>query len=142
MRASVYKLVTRPLFIYSFLTDEFIDIWVYITIQASVPDLCWDIQYLKAFSNPNYMLSETGYYLSSLEMAAEYIKRLDSMDSLDSGVIETKSDEPRYLLLPDVNVARTLCERDGRFFKLVGKEYVLEGYQFATNLDMIRDSSR
>uniref|UniRef100_A0A7M5USU3 VPS9 domain-containing protein n=1 Tax=Clytia hemisphaerica TaxID=252671 RepID=A0A7M5USU3_9CNID len=122
--------------------DEFIDIWVYITIQASVPDLCWDIQYLKAFSNPNYMLSETGYYLSSLEMAAEYIKRLDSMDSLDSGVIESTPDQPTYLLLPDVNVARTLCERDGRLFKLVDEEYVLEGYQYATNLDMIRDSSR
>jgi len=119
--------------------DEFIDIWVYVTLQARVSDLCWDILYLKEYSNPNYMLSETGYYLSSLEMAAEYIKSLNS-DSLDSGEVDEKAEV--FVLLPDMKMTRRLCEIPDRIMSLEDEDFTVKGFEMVTTLDMIRDTSR
>ena len=102
-------------------------------------NLCWDLLYLKEYSNPNYMLSETGYYLSSLEMAAEYIKTLSS-DSLDNGQVDEKPEV--FLLLPDTKMTRRICELPGQIFSLVDEEYVLNGFEMVTTLQMIMDTSR
>lgn len=130
-----------------FFPDEFIDVWVFVTIQASVPALCWDIQYLKDFSNSNYMLSETGYYLSSLEMSAEYIKRLDAgnLDIVEG--LPSSNTKDRFLLLPEYKAAEILLNwstRNGcNYFEWTeGRERSLEGYQIVTSLEMIRDTSR
>ena len=94
------------------------------------------------------MLSETGYYLSSLEMSAEYIKRLDA-GNLDivEGLPSSSNAKDRFLLLPDYKAVEILLNWSTRsgceyFERADEKEYSLEGYQMVTSLDMIRDTSR
>ena len=89
------------------------------------------------------MLSETGYYLSSLEMSSEYIKRLDS-DNLD--IVEAPP-KKRFLFLPDCRAVQILLCRSERdvcdyFERVDKKEHLLEGYLMVASLDMIRDTSR
>lgn len=115
--------------------DEFIDVWVYVTIKAAVPNTFWNVKYLKEFANPKYMLSETGYYLSSLEMASEYIKTLNA-DQVDH------PEKPRYILLFDIESVRSLCRNENTPFQLVCEDTQLPGYEMATTLDMIKNNFR
>lgn len=56
------------------------DVWVYVVLQANIPNFASTVAYLKHYSNPNLAFSEAGYYLSSIEFACQYILRLSEHD--------------------------------------------------------------
>lgn len=92
------------------------------------------------------MLSETGYYLSSLEMSAEYIKRLDpdNLNIVECSTVDGLPGEVGMLLLPDCRAVDILClgDKSARYFERMEREVLLKGYEMVTSLDMVRDSSR
>ena len=56
------------------------DVWVYVVLKASIPQLASTVAYLKQYSNPNLAYSEAGYYLSSVEFACHFLLRLNESD--------------------------------------------------------------
>ena len=87
------------------------------------------------------MLSETGYYLSSLEMAAEYIKTLDTdqLDFKESGEVGNSGIK---LLLPNIGLSKAMCCKENTPFELVCDHFELTGYEMVTTLDLVRNTSR
>ena len=57
--------------------DHFIPLIIYIVLQANVPDLISNLQYIQRFRNPEKLNGEEGYYLSSLLGAVEFIEMLE-----------------------------------------------------------------
>mmetsp|Transcript_11470 Transcript_11470/g.14308 ORF Transcript_11470/g.14308 Transcript_11470/m.14308 type:complete len:216 (+) Transcript_11470:222-869(+) len=54
--------------------DDFLPIFIYVLVNAKVPDLLHLQHVLCTLCDPDKRLSETGYYLSSFEAAVSYIR--------------------------------------------------------------------
>lgn len=54
--------------------DDFMDIWLYVGLKANVRKLASVINFIREYANPTLMQGELGYYFSTLELAAAYIK--------------------------------------------------------------------
>ena len=108
------------------------DVWVFVTIQAQIKKLFTNINFLRNYSNPSYMLSETGYYLSSLELAAEYIKAMKPIDY--------KQDEQVMFVLFD---SYKLKQNHAlKSFELVEEFYELIGYEALVVMEWLTVPSR
>lgn len=57
--------------------DDFIDIWVYVVIQAQIRNLASSMAYITEFASPTCMDGELGYYFSCLDVARKYIKGME-----------------------------------------------------------------
>ena len=56
--------------------DDFLPIFVYVVVQAGIPDLRYLQTVLSALCDPDKRLSETGYYVATFEAAVEHIREL------------------------------------------------------------------
>ena len=56
--------------------DDFLPIFVYVVVQAGIPDLRYLQTVLSALCDPDKRLSETGYYVASFEAAVAHIREL------------------------------------------------------------------
>ena len=54
--------------------DDFIDIWVYVVIQAQIRNLESTMKYIHKYSSPHSMNGEMGYYFSCLDVAKKFIE--------------------------------------------------------------------
>lgn len=112
--------------------------WVYVVLQAGVTNLCSNIKFLREFCNPSYMLSETGYYLSSLELASEYIKNL-KFDSLVGSVEQTS----QVLFVSGMSSKlKKLCEKENWPFQIVEENLELVGYEMVLFSDWFNNPCR
>jgi len=57
--------------------DAFIPFLIYVVLQANPEHLISNIQYIQRFRNPDKLMGEGGYYLSSLGAAISFIESLD-----------------------------------------------------------------
>ncbi|XP_047128421.1 uncharacterized protein LOC101239998 [Hydra vulgaris] len=112
--------------------DEFMDVLVYVTIQARIKKLFSNIQFLRNFSNPSYMLSETGYYLASLELAAEYIKTMKLNDF--------KQENEIVFVLYDSDKLK--LSHSLKLFEVVEELYELVGYEAYVVMEWLTLPSR
>lgn len=53
--------------------DDFIDIWVYVILQAQIRNLASTVEYIGLYT-PEDMIGETGYYYSCLDVAKGFIE--------------------------------------------------------------------
>jgi hypothetical protein len=63
--------------------DDFLPIFVYVVVQAGIPDLKFLQTVLSALCDPDKRLSETGYYVATFEAAVEHIRELPLARVLD-----------------------------------------------------------
>jgi len=56
--------------------DDFLPIFVYVVVQAGIPDLRYLQTVLSALCDPDKRLSETGYYVATFEAAVEHVRAL------------------------------------------------------------------
>ena len=56
--------------------DDFLPIFVYVVVQAGIPDLRFLQTVLSALCDPDKRLSETGYYVATFEAAVEHVRAL------------------------------------------------------------------
>lgn len=63
--------------------DDFLPIFVYVVIQAGIPDLRFLQVVLSALCDPDKRLSETGYYVATFEAAVQHIGDLPLARVLD-----------------------------------------------------------
>ena len=86
--------------------DDFIDIWVYVVLQAQIRNLpryntfvfrnililiqfiCSTVQYISEYASDDLMTSEMGYYFTSVEVALNFIesKKLLTIHNLNTNV--------------------------------------------------------
>ena len=56
--------------------DDFLPIFVYVVVQAGIPDLKFLQTLLTTLCDPDKRLSETGYYVASFEAAVAHVREL------------------------------------------------------------------
>ncbi len=88
--------------------DQFTDIWIYVTIQANVQGLSTTINYLNLFARPELLQSETGYYFTSLGLAAHYIRQMTDRD-IPKMLADATTETP--FLVSHVGRVQTLLDR-------------------------------
>ena len=115
--------------------DEFMDVWVYVTLKAGIRDLATQINMLKEYCNPSIMMSETGYYLSSLELAAEFIKTMPST-KVDTDVGDGAE---VYFLVAEEEKFMRLANLKSSWFDVVEKNISLPGYEVVTIFEWLND---
>ena len=57
--------------------DDFLPIFIYITARAQIPDMLALSEELQALCDPDKRMSETGYYLATLEASLQHIIEAD-----------------------------------------------------------------
>jgi hypothetical protein len=57
--------------------DEFLPIFIYVLVRAEIPDLLALNEELQALCDPDKRLSETGYYLATLEASIQHLVEAD-----------------------------------------------------------------
>ena len=57
--------------------DDFLPIFIYVLVQADIPDLKYLQTVLCTLCDPDKRLSETGYYVATFEAAVQHIMDLD-----------------------------------------------------------------
>ncbi len=78
--------------------DEFLPIFIYILVRSKIVDLLALNEELQAFCDPDKKLSETGYYMATLEASIQHILDAD----IDNGLGE--------VLFPTTPLAHTFTE--------------------------------
>jgi len=103
------------------------DVWVYVVIQAGIKHLFSNINYLQNYCNPSYMFSETGYYLSSLELAAQFIRTIQKKEfALNTEFLIATVEKDRLIGINGIKYM---------------KDVVITGYSLKTCLAWIKDSN-
>jgi hypothetical protein len=64
--------------------DEFLPIFIYILVRAEIPDLLALNEELQALCDPDKRLSETGYYLATLEASIQHLVEADINNNNDA----------------------------------------------------------
>ena len=57
--------------------DDFLPIFIYILVNADIPNLAYLQKVLCTLCDPDKRLSETGYYVATFEAAVQHIQELD-----------------------------------------------------------------
>ena len=78
--------------------DEFLPIFIYVLVKSKIVDLLALNEELQAFCDPDKKLSETGYYMATLEASIQHILDAD----IDNGLGE--------VLFPSSSLAHTFTE--------------------------------
>ena len=77
--------------------DEFLPIFIYVLVQARIPNLLALNAEMQALVDPEKRVGESGYYLATLEAAIEHIRDLSSFsttsDGRPRGISELTGDE-------------------------------------------------
>ena len=111
--------------------------WVYVVLHADIHKLATMISFLKNYSNPNLAFSEAGYYLSSLEFAAEYVRTLTFKDLLDNPLQYDEKwlvcEQDRYL---------QLSQSSDCPFVICSQSETLTGFDLYAVTEWINDCSR
>ena len=110
------------------------DVWVYIVLQAPAGNLLDNIEYLKNFCNPNFMLSETGCYLQSLEIAALFLKSVDESKYRNTPSIRKDT----FVLVAKDLIYENPIGKEANLFKYVEDVKVI-GYGIQICLEWIAD---
>jgi DNA-binding FrmR family transcriptional regulator len=63
--------------------DEFLPIFIYILVHAEIPDLFALNEELQMLCDPEKRLSETGYYLATLEASIQHLMEFDESDGVE-----------------------------------------------------------
>ena len=64
--------------------DEFLPIFIYVLVRAEIPDLLSLNEELQALCDPDKRLSETGYYLATLEASIQHLIEADTNNGNDA----------------------------------------------------------
>ncbi len=78
--------------------DEFLPIFIYVLVKSKIMDLLALNEELQSFCDPDKKLSETGYYMATLEASIQHILDAD----IDNGLGE--------VLFPNTSLAHTFTE--------------------------------
>eukprot|EP00118_Oscarella_pearsei_P016807 m.163293 g.163293 ORF g.163293 m.163293 type:complete len:758 (+) comp38851_c0_seq5:107-2380(+) len=114
--------------------DDFMDIWCYVVIKADLPELATTCNFLAEYSRFSLTQGEGGYFLSSLQGAAQYILSLT-----DDNLIPLK--QTSYVFCcPDETRAFTSASLSTR--GVISECCQLEGYKAYVNLQWIFNQSR
>ena len=62
--------------------DDFVPLLIWCVVQANVPNLCTNCEFIRAFHDPEMLKAMSGYYLTSLCSAIAFIAKLEP-DQLD-----------------------------------------------------------
>jgi len=123
---------------YAAFGDEFIDIWVYITLKANINRLATTAAYVEAYANEALMTSEYGYYFTALRVATDYIKRL----SVDKFNLPHRIDLTRCSILVAERRKYELFCATAPAFQLAPERLVLGGYKIFAVLQWLRALQR
>ena len=115
------------------------DVLVYVVLHAGITNLCSNLSFLKNYCNPNYMLSETGYYLSSLELAAEFIKCVKKEEMVDGAAKKTSN---LMFVVADTRRLIKTCTKRSCPYEILKENFLLEGYDLYTCLDWLNNPCR
>ena len=105
--------------------DEFMDIWIYVTLKANVNRLATTTAYVEALANEELMTSEYGYYFTALRVANDYIKRLSYEKLAEMRPMNLVG---KVLLVPEREPYRLLCTNTNGL-ELSEDRLVLAGYE-------------
>jgi len=94
--------------------DDFMDIWLYVVLKANVRKLASVINFIREYGNPTLMQGELGYYFSTLELAAAFLKELTQEKLNTSTKISPSERKPPFLV----------CER-AKHIELASKKTAL-----------------
>jgi hypothetical protein len=119
--------------------DEFMDIWVYVTLKANVNRLATTTAYVEALANEGLMTSEFGYYFTALRVANDYIKRL-TPEKLN--VPTRQSLIGKTILVAERTHYQNLCQGDARCFDLSNDKLVLAGYRMYAVVEWLQSLNR
>ncbi|XP_062520379.1 uncharacterized protein LOC134195377 [Corticium candelabrum] len=101
--------------------DIFMDIWCYIVIKANIQDLATTLAFISDYCNPTVIQGQAGYFLSSLQLAAQYVMAL-SDDNLQA------SERIEQFVTCDISAYRRFCVVQDSPFVLSGDIQELKGY--------------
>eukprot|EP00794_Sanderia_malayensis_P005731 gene5731-6431_t len=119
--------------------DEFTDLWVFVILNAKLPQYFTTVSLLCGYSNPRIAHSETGYYLACFELAGEYIKRLSESSSAELSTEQQSKlatcSEQRMYFLPDIERCHEFARRAGHLLSILNSDVTLHGYRLLADLD-------
>eukprot|EP00033_Pygsuia_biforma_P003286 GCRY01003599.1.p1 GENE.GCRY01003599.1~~GCRY01003599.1.p1 ORF type:complete len:798 (-),score=224.02 GCRY01003599.1:122-2515(-) len=104
--------------------DEFLDLWVYIVLQAAPTSIFSNLSFIEKFAPRQLLSSELGYYFSSTCLAASYILELTSekLKPLHESVVN------KPFLVFQIDKYKQWAKRDG-YLDVLCDHVVLKGYQ-------------
>ncbi|KAG9394656.1 Vacuolar sorting protein 9 (VPS9) domain [Carpediemonas membranifera] len=117
--------------------DQFVDIWIYVVLKARIPSLLTILNFISNFANPELLHGQSGYYFTSVQLAANYIKNLT-----DSDIPVTNADcECEHpFLVADPTRLLPLIQRCPQLH--IGSPFLLAGYAPFVLEDALLDTSR
>eukprot|EP00762_Andalucia_godoyi_P003406 ANDGO_06619.mRNA.1 Vacuolar protein sorting-associated protein 9 len=117
--------------------DEFLPVLIFTVLKANVRDICSQLQFVKTYASDRFMNGEMGYYLSSVELAVEYIKNLSS-----EKLCPSKSPSLlRKFAFPERQKYLRWAATDSHV-SLLSPDVVLKGYQLFAIQDWILSPAR
>ncbi|KNC73858.1 hypothetical protein SARC_13584, partial [Sphaeroforma arctica JP610] len=115
--------------------DDFLDVWVYVTIQANVRGISTCLAFIEAYANPMVLQGETEYCFTVLKLAVDYIRKLNPVTlTTDDRYALPKPSKYQYVvsgLRPElIRWDRATDRPDGPFSRIrVLRSRYLFGYQ-------------
>ena len=74
--------------------DDFLPLFIWVVLQANVPKLCSNCEYIQAFHNKEHLMTKAGYCLVNLRSAIEFIMHVDAGDlTIDAQEFEKNLNE-------------------------------------------------
>lgn len=105
--------------------DSFLDLWMYVTIKANVPDLATSIEFMSLYGNPALGMDEAGYYLTTLSVAANFIETKLAEQELNQPNL------PEHFVVCERGKFLHLSSMAGSCFRVVSEREEMRGYKVA-----------
>jgi hypothetical protein len=126
----LYDIISAAHAVFDKLADEaagadiFMDIWCYVVLKANVPNLATTCSYILEYCNPALVSGEGGYFLSSLQLASQYIMTLT-----DDKLVRPVNMRPEQFVTCDIPRYQRLFAIPDSPFVLTDKTHEMSGYK-------------
>jgi hypothetical protein len=109
--------------------DAFVPILILVVLRANPDNMLSNVEYINRFRNPDKLMGEGGYYLSSLQGAIAFIETMDAsslsnitQEEFESNVEQAIRDLPTSATSPRVESVPTVRGEVSPFATLPGEE--------------------